>query len=128
MTPFPKHPKPVFVLVWALGGGGGGLWLIARPFICSFYIAHSTFTSMLHFCFNLIQPLAYNFFTCECGHRLDTFGMHLVGCLFGGQRIITHDANQDAIYALIRENGHVVWREHWYAFTLQISLQDLYMT
>ncbi len=82
-------------------GKGEGLWLVARPFICWFHIAHSTFTSMLQFRFGLIQPLAYNIFTCECGHGLNAFGMHLVGCLFGGQQITTHDANQDVIYALI---------------------------
>jgi hypothetical protein len=33
------------------------------------------------------------------------------------------------MYALIRENGHVVWKEWWYAFTSKVSLQaDLYMT
>ncbi len=33
---------------------GVGLWLIARPFICSFYIAQSTFILALCFCLSLI--------------------------------------------------------------------------
>jgi hypothetical protein len=33
------------------------------------------------------------------------------------------------MYALARKNGHIVWREQWYALTSGISLQfDLYMT
>jgi hypothetical protein len=33
------------------------------------------------------------------------------------------------MYALAKENGHVVWKEWWYTFTLGISLQaNLYMT
>ncbi len=42
-------------------GKGARLWLIAKPFIYSFHIAHFTFTSMLHFPFGLIQPLALLF-------------------------------------------------------------------
>jgi hypothetical protein len=33
---------------------GVGLWLFARPSICLFHIAHSTFTSTLRFHFGLI--------------------------------------------------------------------------
>ncbi len=61
-------------------GKGVGLWLVVRPYVCSFHIAHSIFTSGLFFCFNLIQLSASN----ECGHRLDAFGTHLVRCPFGG--------------------------------------------
>jgi hypothetical protein len=33
------------------------------------------------------------------------------------------------MYALTKENGHVVWKERWYTFMLRISLQaNLYMT
>jgi len=39
---------------------GVGLWSVVRPFICLFRIAHSIFTSVLHFCFGLIRPLAFN--------------------------------------------------------------------
>jgi hypothetical protein len=82
-------------------GKGARLWLVARPFICPFSIAHSTFTSTLHFCFGLIQPLTFSIFTCECEHELDTFGTHLTYCPLGGQWITTHDAIQDIMYALI---------------------------
>jgi hypothetical protein len=34
---------------------GVGLWLVSRPFICSIHIAHSTFTSTLHFHLDLIN-------------------------------------------------------------------------
>ncbi len=63
---------------------GARLWLITRPSIYSFCIAHSTFTLALHFHLNLIQPLASKFFTYECGHRLDASGTHLFHCPFGG--------------------------------------------
>ncbi len=76
-------------------GKGIGLWLVVRPYICSFCIAHSIFTWMLHFCLNLIQPSTFSFFTCECRHGLDASSVHLVHCLFGGQQIITHDAIRD---------------------------------
>jgi hypothetical protein len=66
-------------------GKGAGLWLVVRPSICLFCIAHPNFTSMLHFCLGLIQPLASSLFMCECGHRLDAYDMHLARCLFGGQ-------------------------------------------
>jgi hypothetical protein len=72
-------------------GKGVRLWLVAKPSIHSFRIAHYTFTLVLRFCLSLIQPLAFSFFTCECGHKLDTFGMHLAHCPFGGQQIVTHD-------------------------------------
>jgi len=43
--------------------------------------------------------------------------------------IATHDAIWDVMYAFIQENGHVVWREWWYALTSRVSLwTDLYMT
>ncbi len=58
-------------------GKGAKLWLIARPSIRSFYIAHSTITSMLHFHFSLIQPLASNVFMCEYGHSLNAFNTYL---------------------------------------------------
>jgi len=64
-------------------GKGVGLWLVVRPSICSFRIAHFTFTSTLHFRLRLIQPLASSLITCECGHRLDAFGTDLVCCPFG---------------------------------------------
>ncbi len=75
-----------------------GLWLIARSFIYSFHIAHFTFTSTLHFHFNLIQILTFSFFMCECGHDLDVYGTHLLHS-FGGQWIATHDAIRDIMYA-----------------------------
>jgi hypothetical protein len=65
-------------------GKGVRLWLVVRPSIHLFRIAHSTFISTLRFCFGLIQPLASNLFMCECGHKLDTSGMHLTRCLLGG--------------------------------------------
>jgi hypothetical protein len=40
---------------------GARLWLIVRPSIRLFFIAHFIFTSTLQFCFNLIQPLVSNF-------------------------------------------------------------------
>jgi hypothetical protein len=49
-------------------GNGAGLRLVVKPFIYSFCIAHSTFTSMMCFYFGLIQPLTFSFFMCECGH------------------------------------------------------------
>jgi hypothetical protein len=68
-------------------GKGVGLWLIVRPSIYSFCIAHSTFTLVLCFRLDLIQLLESNFLTCECGHGLDAFGTHLARCPFGGQWI-----------------------------------------
>jgi hypothetical protein len=35
-------------------GKGVGLWLVARPSICLFRIAHFTFISTLHFCLDFI--------------------------------------------------------------------------
>jgi hypothetical protein len=83
----------------------------------------------MHFRLSLIQPLTSRFLMCECGHRLNAFGTHLAHCPFEGQHIATHDAIRDVMYALVRESGHVVWREQWYAFTSRASLRvDLYMT
>ncbi len=48
----------------------------------------------------MIQFSTFSFLTCECGHGLDAFGTHLAGCLFRGQRITTHDAIRDMMYAL----------------------------
>jgi hypothetical protein len=55
---------------------------------------------VLCFCFGLIQHSTSSFLTCECGHGLDAFGMHLVRCPFRGQQIATHDAIQNVMYAL----------------------------
>jgi hypothetical protein len=66
-------------------GKGVKLWLVVRPSIYSFHITHFIFTLALHFHLGLIQPLTSNLFMCECGHKLDTFGTHLVRCSFGGQ-------------------------------------------
>jgi hypothetical protein len=86
---------------------------------------HTTFTSMLHFHLKLTS----NHFTCECGHKLNAFGIHLTHCSFGGQRITTHDAIQNVMYALVQESGHVVWKEWWYVLMSRVSLWiDIYMT
>jgi len=77
--------------IYSCSSKGAWLWLVAKPFICSFCIAHFTFTSTLCFCFGLIQPSTFNLFTCECGHMLDAFSTHLIHCPFGGQWIATHD-------------------------------------
>ncbi len=82
-------------------GMRAGLWLVARPSIHSLRITHFTFTLMLRFHFGLIQPLIFSFFMCECGHGLDAFGTHLVHYSFGGQRIATHDAIRNVMYALV---------------------------
>jgi hypothetical protein len=86
-------------------GKGVGLWLVVRPFICLFHIAHSTFTSTLCFHLALIQPLASSFLMCECWHRLDASNTHLVRYLLGSQQITTHDAIWDIMYAFTWKNG-----------------------
>ncbi len=110
-------------------GKGTGPWLVAKPCMCSFHIAHFTFTSMLRFHLNLIQPSTSSFFTCECEHRLDTFSTHLVHYMFGGQRIAAHDTIWNVMYAFVWKNEHIVWKERWYTLTSKVSLWiDLYMT
>jgi hypothetical protein len=101
---------------------GACLWLVVKPSIYSFCIAHFIFTSTLHFHMGLIQPSAFCFITCECEHRLDASSTHLICCTFGGQWIATHDAIWNVIYALTQKSGHVLWKETWYAFTSRISL------
>jgi hypothetical protein len=64
-----------------------------------FCIAHFAFILVLGLYFGLIQPSASSLFTCECGYGLDTFNTHLIRCPFGDQRIVTHDAIQNIIYA-----------------------------
>jgi hypothetical protein len=101
-------------------GKGARLWLVAKPYICLFRIAHSIFTSMLRFHLSLIQPLAFSLLTCltcECRHELDAFNTHLTHCPFGSQQITTHDAIRNVMYALVRKNGHIVWKEWWYTLT-----------
>jgi hypothetical protein len=66
--------------VCSCSGKGARLWLVVRPSIYLLCIANFIFTSTLHFCLGLIQPSAFSFFTCECGHRLDAFGTHLIHC------------------------------------------------
>jgi hypothetical protein len=106
-----------------------GLRLIAKPYICSFCITHSIFTSSLCFHLSLIQPSTYTLIMCECEHGLDASSMHLTRCLFGGQWITTHDAIINIMYVLIRKNGHNVWRKRWSAFTSKASLwAGFYMT
>jgi hypothetical protein len=109
-------------------GKGEGLWLIIKPFIRLFCIAHFTFNLTLHFRLGWNQASTFSLFTCECGHELDAFSTHLTCCLFRGQRITTHDAIWNIMYAPVWENGHVIWRERWYALTSKISLWvNLYM-
>jgi hypothetical protein len=116
------------VRICSCSGKGAGLWLIARPSICSFHIAQFTFNSALRFHFSLIQPSTSNFLMCECGHGLDAFSTHLTHCMFGGQPIATHDTIRNIMYAFTQENGHNVWRKWWYTLTLRISLRtDFYM-
>jgi hypothetical protein len=92
---------------------GARLWLVVRSSIRSFHIAHSLFISTMHFHLGVIQPLAFSFFTCECGHGSDTFGTHLVRCPFGSQRIATHDTIQDVMYALVWKSWHAIWKKRW---------------
>jgi len=84
---------------------GARLWLVVRPFICSFHIAHSTFTSTLCFHLALIQPLTSSFLMCECWHRLDASSTHLIHYLFGNQQITTRDAIWDIMYAFTWKSG-----------------------
>jgi len=65
-------------------GKGAKLWLVVRPSICFFCIPHFIFILVLCFQFGLIHPLAFNLFTCECAHELDTSSTHLARCPFGG--------------------------------------------
>jgi hypothetical protein len=110
-------------------GKGARLWLVVTPSICLFRITHFTFTSMMHLRLSLIKLLASSLFMCKCGHRLDKSSTHLAHCMFGGQRITTHDAIRNIMYVFIRNNGHVVWREQWYVILSKVSLQvDFYIT
>jgi hypothetical protein len=45
----------------------------------------------LVFMLSMPQPLTSSLLTCECGHELDVFGLHLIYRPFGGQQIATHD-------------------------------------
>jgi hypothetical protein len=99
---------------------GARLWLIVRPSISLFHIAHFIFISTL--CFHLIQLSASSFFTCECEHKLEASGTHSTYCPFEGQRIITHDAIRNVMYAFAQKNGHNIWKEWWYALTSRVSL------
>ncbi len=108
--------------IYSCSSKGAWLWLVVRPSIYSFCIAHFSFTSTLRFRFGLIQPSTFNLFTCECGHNLDASNMDLACCLFGGQQITTHDAVQNVMYAFLQESGRTVWKERWYALTSGISL------
>jgi hypothetical protein len=57
------------------------------------FVSHRTFYFHLNVAFSFWFDLAFEFlFMCECGHRLDAYGKHLVCCSFGGQQIVTHDA------------------------------------
>jgi hypothetical protein len=85
-----------------------GLWLIIKPSICLFCIAHYTFTLALHFHLDLIQPSTFSLLKCECGHGLATFDTHLPCYLFEGQRITTHDAIRDVMYVFTRESGQLI--------------------
>jgi hypothetical protein len=78
MIPFSQLPKPTFAFE------GATLWLIIKPSICSFYIAHFTFILALCFHFSLIQPLASCIITCECGHGLNVSSTYLTHCPLGG--------------------------------------------
>jgi len=114
-------PSTSKACIHSCSGKGAGLWLVTKPFICSFRITHSTFTSTLCFRLGLIQPSTFSPLTYKCGHKLHTSNMHLVDCPFKGQQIITHDT--------IQESGHDVWRKQWYTFTSKVSLRaNLYMT
>jgi hypothetical protein len=94
-----------------------------------FCITHSIFISVLRFCFGLILLSTSSFSTCECGHRLDASGMHLIHCLFKGQQITTHDTIWNVMYAFAWKSEHIVWRKLWHVFMLRVSLQaNLHMT
>jgi hypothetical protein len=82
-----------------------GLWLVVMPFICLFRITYFIFILVFRFHFGLVQPSTSNIFMCECGHRLDESGMHLVHCPFGGQRIVTHDAFETSCMPLLERMG-----------------------
>jgi hypothetical protein len=92
-------------------GKGAGRWLVAKPFILLFRIAHFIFTSLLRFCLGLIQPLPFHLPTCECGHGLDAFDTHLTCCSFGVQWIATHDVIRNVMYALAQKDGHTKWKK-----------------
>jgi hypothetical protein len=102
MTPFSSSSK---IHICSCLSKKARLWLIVKPSIHSFHIAHSTFTSTLRFRFSLIQPSTFNLFTCECGHGLDTSNTHLTSCLFGGQWIATHDAIKTSCMSLLEKVG-----------------------
>jgi hypothetical protein len=93
-------------------GKGPRLWLITRPSIRSFCITHFTFTSTLRFRLSLIQPSTSSFFTCECGHELDTFDTHLVHCPFGNQQIATHDVATLTLGSQLRQGLAKVWAKN----------------
>jgi hypothetical protein len=65
-------------------GKGTRLWLVVKPSICLFHIAHFMFALTLCFYLGSIRPSTSSLFACECEHGLDASGMHLVRYLFGG--------------------------------------------
>ncbi|KAG6556889.1 hypothetical protein Mapa_001469 [Marchantia paleacea] len=69
----------------------------------------------MRFRLGLVHPSTSSLLTCECGITLDAAGVHMTRCPFGGQRIATHDAIRDVVFAMAREGGYLTWRERWYA-------------
>jgi hypothetical protein len=106
---------------------GVGLWLVVNHLSIHF-TSHILFSPQRYVFISIWFSLR-NLLMCECEHRLDAYGTHLARYLFRGQWIITHGTIWNVMSALVRKNGHVVWKEWRYVFTSWVSLQiDLYMT
>jgi hypothetical protein len=92
-------------------GKGAGLWLVVKPSINLFHIAHFYFHFNVAFSSQFDSSFNIFFFMCECGQGLDTSNMHLTHCPFGGLQIATRDAIQVVMYALVRKSEHNVWKK-----------------
>ncbi|KAG6556753.1 hypothetical protein Mapa_001697 [Marchantia paleacea] len=58
---------------------------------------------------------------------MQTGGVHMACCQFGGQRIVTHDAIRDVVFVMAREGGYFTWRECWYVLQSTRVRVDLYL-
>ena len=92
-------------------GAGAGLWLQTTPILPSLRISASLFVTPFCLRLGLPHPCLATYATCSCSHQLDPLGIHLLRCVRGGGRTLSHDSVRDAVYHIIRESRQHAHRE-----------------
>jgi hypothetical protein len=77
--------------------------LVVGPPNHSFTLPSNVFSTALHIRLNFSHPLILRVSHCICSQHLDPMGIHLLHCIYGEERMASHDVVWD-VFAIIMKD------------------------